>query len=157
MSLWLRHFQYIRRTGFGVKWTSVWNIAWWRRQMETFYTLLALCAENSPATGEFPSQRPVMRSFDVFFDLRLNKLLSKQSRGRLFETLLRSLWRHCNEKETKKNSQTKHVIFFWNPKSMKISTHILTFTLTWKLLNLLRFLTSHSIIYNIVLWFVMSW
>ena len=24
-------------------------------------------------TGEFPAQRPVTRSFDVFFDLRLNK------------------------------------------------------------------------------------
>ena len=28
--------------------------------------------------GEFPAQWPVMRSFDVFFDLRLNKRLSKQ-------------------------------------------------------------------------------
>ena len=34
---------------------------------------MALCAGNSPVTGEFPSQRPVTRSFDVFFDLRLNK------------------------------------------------------------------------------------
>ena len=33
---------------------------------------------NSPVTGEFPLQRPVTRSFDVFFDLHLNKLLSKQ-------------------------------------------------------------------------------
>ena len=43
---------------------------WWRHQMETFSALLALCARNSPVTGEFPSQRPVTRSFDVFFDLR---------------------------------------------------------------------------------------
>ena len=35
------------------------------------YALLALWAGNSPVTGEFPSQRPVTRSFDVFFDLRL--------------------------------------------------------------------------------------
>ena len=28
--------------------------------------------------GEFPAQWPVTRSFDVFFDLRLNKRLSKQ-------------------------------------------------------------------------------
>ena len=40
---------------------------------------LALCAENSPVTGEFPSQMPVTRSFDVFFYLRLNKWLSEQS------------------------------------------------------------------------------
>ena len=42
-------------------------------QMETFSALLVLCA----VTGEFPSQRPVTRSFDVFFDLRLNKRLSE--------------------------------------------------------------------------------
>ena len=47
-------------------------------------------------TGEFPAQRPVTRSFDVFFDLRLNKRLSKQKWGWWFETLSRPLWRHCN-------------------------------------------------------------
>ena len=45
--------------------------------METFSALLAICAGNSPVPGEFPAQRPVTRSFDVFFDLRLN--MSKQS------------------------------------------------------------------------------
>ena len=35
--------------------------------METFSALLALGAGNSPVTGEFPTQRPVTRSFDVFF------------------------------------------------------------------------------------------
>ena len=54
--------------------------------METFYALLALCAGNSLVTGEFPSQRPVMQSFDVFFHLCLNKRLSKQSLGWWFET-----------------------------------------------------------------------
>ena len=68
--------------------------------METFSALLVLCARNSPVTGEFPSQRPVTRSFDVFFDLRLNKRLSKKSRRRWFETPLRSLWRHCNVNST---------------------------------------------------------
>ena len=52
---------------------------WWRHQMETFSALLALYAWNSPITGEFPTQRPVTPSFDVFFDLRLNKRLIKQS------------------------------------------------------------------------------
>ena len=47
--------------------------------METFSALLAICARNSTVTGEFPSERPVTQSFDVFFDLRLNKRLSKQS------------------------------------------------------------------------------
>ena len=64
--------------------------------METFSTLLAICAGNSPVPGEFPAQRPVTRSFDVFFDLRLNKRLRKQSWGWWFETLSRPLWRHCN-------------------------------------------------------------
>ena len=72
-------------------------IPWWRHQMETFSALLAICAGNSPVPGEFPTQRPVTRSFDVFFDLRLNKRLSKQSWGWWFETLSRPLWRHCND------------------------------------------------------------
>ena len=54
-----------------------------------------LCG-TSPVTGEFPTQRPVTRSFDVFLDLPLNKRLSKQSRGWWFEAPSRSLWRHCN-------------------------------------------------------------
>ena len=58
--------------------------------------LLALCAGNSPVAGEFSAQRPATRSFDVCFDLRLDKRLSKQSKRRWFETPLRSLWRHCN-------------------------------------------------------------
>ena len=72
-------------------------ITWWRHQMETFSALLVICAGNSPVTGEFPAQRPVTRSFDVFFDLRLNERLSKQSRGCWFETPLRPLWRHGND------------------------------------------------------------
>ena len=59
--------------------------------------LLALCEGNPPVTGGFPSQRPVTWSVDVFFDLRLNKRLSKQSRRRWFDMLSSSLWRHCNE------------------------------------------------------------
>ena len=47
-------------------------------------------------TREFPSQRPVTRSFDVFFDLRLHKWLSKQLRSRRFKTPSRSSWRHSN-------------------------------------------------------------
>ena len=65
--------------------------------METSSALLAICAGNSPVPGEFPAQRPVTRSFDAFFDLRLNKRLSKQSGGWWFETLPRPLWRHSNE------------------------------------------------------------
>ena len=72
---------------------------WWRHQIETISALLALCVGNSPVTGEFPSQRPVTRGFDIFFDLRPNKPLSKQSRRCWFETPACSLWRHCNEQQ----------------------------------------------------------
>ena len=95
---------------------------WWRHQMEAFSALLAICAGNSPVTGElstqrpatrgfdvfhvtgllrnkpvtgdFPAQWPLMSSFDVFFDLRPNKRLSKQSWGWWFETPSCPLWRH---------------------------------------------------------------
>ena len=46
------------------------GVTWWRHQMEAFSALLAICAGNSPVTGEFPAQRPVKRNFDIFFDLR---------------------------------------------------------------------------------------
>ena len=65
--------------------------------METFSALLAICEGNSPVTGELPAQRPVTRSFDVFFDLCLNKRLGKQRRGWWFETPWGSLWRHYND------------------------------------------------------------
>ena len=55
-----------------------------------------LCGEFTGPPGEFPTQRPVTQSFDVFFDLRLNKRLSKQSWGWWLETLSRPLWRHRN-------------------------------------------------------------
>ena len=72
--------------------------AWWRHQMETFSAVLAICAGNSPVPGEFRTQRPETRSFDVFFDLRLNKRLSKRSWGWWFETLSCPLRRQCNGK-----------------------------------------------------------
>ena len=60
-----------------------------------FRVTAPLCGEFT-GPGEFPTQRPVTLSFDVFFDLCLNKRLSKQSWGWWFETLSWSLWRHSN-------------------------------------------------------------
>ena len=62
--------------------------------METFSALLALCAGNSPVTGELAAQRPVTQSFDVFFDLRLNKQLSKQPWGRWshYDVIVMLIW-----------------------------------------------------------------
>ena len=61
--------------------------AWWCHQMETFPALLAICAGNSPVSGGFPAQMPVTWSFDICFDLRLNKRFGTQSCP---------LRRHCN-------------------------------------------------------------
>ena len=72
----------------------VYMISW--RHHQNISALLALCEGNPLVTGVFPSQRPVMRNFCVFFDLPLNKRLSKQSRGRWFEMPSRRLWHYCS-------------------------------------------------------------
>ena len=46
-----------------------WLVEWWRHQSETFSALLALCDGNPSVTGGFPSQRPVTRNSDIFFDV----------------------------------------------------------------------------------------
>ena len=60
------------------------------------FRVTGISAGNSPAPDEFPTRRLVTRSFDVYFDQRLNKRLSKESWGWWFETLSRPLWRHNN-------------------------------------------------------------
>ena len=96
------------------------QITWWRHQMETFSALLAICAGNSPVTGEFPGQRPVPRSFDGFCDLRLNKRLSNQLWGWWFGTPLRPLWRHCNV------NLTTAMWKFSNPEIQETANHMRT-------------------------------
>ena len=79
--------------------------------METFSALMAICAGNSPVPGEFPTQRPLTRSFDVYPDLRPNKRLSKQSRGWWFETLSHPLWRHRNDsRSTEEKPMTSSIL-----------------------------------------------
>ena len=94
-------------------------LAWWElshhRMMTSskwniFRVTGPLCGK-SPVTGEFPAQRPVTRSFDIFFDPRLNKQLNKQSWGLWFETLWRSSWRHRNEYSIRPLVQ----IMAWHP------------------------------------------
>ena len=60
------------------------------------FRVSGLCEGNPPVTGGFPAQWPVTRSFDVFFDLRLNKRFRKQP---VFKTSSRSLWRHCGDQQ----------------------------------------------------------
>ena len=98
----------------------VW-VTWWRHQMETFSTLLALSAGNSLVTGEFPAQRPVTRSCDVFFDLRLNKQRwRKQSWGWWFETSPHPLWRHCNDIIRKSRA---YVCGIWQHKVLSLDSY----------------------------------
>ena len=81
----------------------------WRHQMETFSTLLAICAGNSPVTGEIPTQKPVTRSFHVFFDLRL------RVPGGYFPNVSRALqdilskFVHCRNRPTYENLETLYV------------------------------------------------
>ena len=84
-----------------------------------------LCGEFT-GPGEFPTQRPVTRSFEVFFDLRLNKRLSKQPWGWWFETLSWSLWRHCND------SLTVSSAIDWEPTLVR---HVTDFVKVYLLLN----------------------
>ena len=109
-------------------------ITWWRHQMETFSALLAICAGNSPVPGEFPAQRPVTRSFHVFFDLRLNKPLSKQSWGWWFEMLSRSLWRHRNDEAR----ETLWFFYSFDPIEHWIYNHtyICIYIYTWLIWSL---------------------
>ena len=78
------------------------------------YDVIVIFAGNSSVTGEFPAQRSVTWSFDVFFDLRLNKPLCKQSWGWWFETPSCSLWRHCNVMPimTILTAFVEHILFF---------------------------------------------
>ena len=69
-----------------------------------------LSTYNGGSQTEFPAQRPVTRSFDVFFDLRPNKRLNKPLWGWRFETLSPPLWRHCNDPK----SRTVPCIYHWS-------------------------------------------
>ena len=99
------------------------SISWWRHQMERFSALLALCAGNSPVTGEFPAQRPVTRSFDVSFDQCMNKWLSKQSRGWWFETQSWSLWRHSKDCSCGRNWEVVGQLTRQNQLDMSCAGH----------------------------------
>ena len=90
------------------------STTWWRYQIEVFSGLLAICARNSLVTDDIPPQRLLARSFDVFFDLRLNKRLSKQEWGWWVETASRPLWRHYNEAQRTGNYSEIVSTFYLN-------------------------------------------
>ena len=138
------------------------GIAWWRYQMEAFSTLLALCAGNSPVTNELPSQRPVTRSFDVFFDLRLNiRFVNNHEAGDL--RLHRSC--HCNglyrTNGSLSSSKTtfKYLYHFHVEWRYEMQRHcILIFTTNnltcWSRVNHSDVATQYGIIYLSQFWFM---
>ena len=73
---------------------------WWRHQMETFSALLVHVRGSPRSMVNSPHKDQWRGTFDVFFDLSLNKQFSKQSWDWRFETPLCSLWRHCNDMPT---------------------------------------------------------
>ena len=114
--------------------------------METFFALLAICAGNSPVTGELPAQRPATRSFDVLSALRLNKRSSKQSWGWWFETPSRPLWRHCNTKNTFLEG---HIIDWGNRRSQQANP--VGFGWNWGS-NPSRYATNYAMLFSINSW-----
>ena len=85
---WL-HFD-MRRLGTRPRWGMMTS------SNGNIFRVTGLCAGNSPVPVNSPHKGQFTRSFDVFFDLRLNKRLSKQPWGWWFETPSWSLWRQCN-------------------------------------------------------------
>ena len=114
--------------------------SWWRHQTETFSASLdlcnAFCEVNPPITGGLHSQRPVRRSFDVFFDVPRNKRLSKQSKCWWFGTPRRSLWRHCEVKSSILESQRNMIKILTIGSSCNLNINI-------EVKNGLRFFTKH--------------
>ena len=106
----------------------------------------SLCGEFT-GPGEFPTQRPVTRSFDVYFDLRLNKPLSKQPWGWWFETLSRSLWRHRNVNHAH-GSNPRFMVKSYIPEEMLLKYSPLNYTVN-TLYRLIRPSTKSSIFYAI--------
>ena len=109
------------------------------------FRVTGYCEGNSPVTGEFPAQRPVTWSFDVSFDLCLNKRLSKQSWRWWFETPSGPLRHHCNKEiahwsrdKLAANLQTTGVFFtIIGPNSMKSLQKYNVFKNIWYLVFVL--------------------
>ena len=87
----------------------------------TFSASLVLCERNPPVIGGFPPQRPVTLSFDVFFDLRLNKRLSKRSRRCWFEAPSRRHWNyHCKSSSAACMIRTR-IPYIWTLLCLQMS------------------------------------
>ena len=110
-------------------------MSWWCHQMEIFSALLAICAKNSAVTGEFPTQRPVERSFGVFFDLRL-KRLSKQSDAS-------DLRRHCGHYA---------IIVMWVKRQELVPYDVVKYMRSMVIYQYYAFCTLSSLYLQMFLW-----
>ena len=124
--------------------------SWWRHQKETFSALLARCAGNTPVPGDFPAQRPVTRSFDVFFYLHPNKRLSEQRWDWWFETLSHPLWRHRNaelfQKQCKFQLWCNH--WYWKYHFIEITVSAIQIGIMYQMLPLLKSCYSNNTNFN---------
>ena len=125
----------------------------WRHQMETFFALLALCMENSPATGEFPSQRPVTRSY-VFFELHLNKRLNKPSRRCWFETPSLSLWRHCNGGTCFDTGSVRRLAFLCEPMMTSCQSDLYVNKPQWNIDRNSSILSTNKCFWKCRVWYI---
>ena len=121
----------------------------WHHQIKTFSSPLAFCAGNSLVTGEFPTQRLVTRSFDVFFELHLNQQLNKQWRRWWFKTPSRSLSRHCNV------PALHHVIF--SPWGLKRPTVVKKWTIYLFTCNIKEYIYTKFVVFLCVFQHVSYW
>ena len=111
---------------------------------------------NPSVTGGFPSQRPMTRNFDVFFDLRLNKRLSKQSKRQWFETPSRSLLRHCNVDPDGDPSPSEHLfLVLWPGGAMLChkTWSALVQVMASCLMAPSHYLKQYWLTINMILWF----
>ena len=112
---WLAKKKHIERGFLGFKLKHLFTLAftkskspWWRHQKGNIFRVIGPLWEDSTDHRWLSSAR----SFDVLFDLCLDKRLSEQSRRRWFETPSRSWWRHCNDHNWHCNNyQFKHKIW----------------------------------------------
>ena len=96
----------------------------WMRRAYMHHRMTSSNGNMFRVTGHLPAQRPVTRSFDVLFDLGLNKQLTQQSWGRWFETLSRPLWRRCNEWTT---SSLFQVMASWRTDNKSLTKILLLY------------------------------
>ena len=77
-AMFIRHYRFVKSSFLSYSNMCSYHTMMTSSNGNIFRITRPLCGEFT-CPGEFPAQRPVTRSFDVFFDLRLNKRLSKQS------------------------------------------------------------------------------